>query len=91
MALAEKKDADKEEQVAKDPVVGILERIARSAAGVTQAVGEYSLDLGLAANQESETPLSELSRHLQTVSLLSQGDTGTVKAGGLVFGTAVET
>eukprot|EP01043_Picozoa_sp_COSAG02_P068980 COSAG02_NODE_11649_length_1681_cov_2.207332_1_plen_122_part_00 len=47
LALAEKQDTEREDAAEADPVEGILERIAKSAAGVTQAVGECSLDLTL--------------------------------------------
>eukprot|EP01043_Picozoa_sp_COSAG02_P074164 COSAG02_NODE_14726_length_1242_cov_13.224847_2_plen_107_part_00 len=49
LALAKKQDTDREDAAEADLVEGILERIAKSAAGVTQAVGECSLDLGLLA------------------------------------------
>eukprot|EP01043_Picozoa_sp_COSAG02_P063105 COSAG02_NODE_8863_length_2417_cov_34.257981_2_plen_330_part_00 len=71
LALAEKQDTDAEDAAVTDPVEGILERLAKSATGVTQVVGEYSLDVGLAQNDEGAPPLQELSRHLSTVSLLS--------------------
>ena len=40
LALAEKQDTDREDAAEADPVEGILERIAKSAAGVTQAVSK---------------------------------------------------
>ena len=39
------------------------ERLAKSVEQLTQAAGEYSLDLGLARNEEVAKPLKELSRH----------------------------
>jgi hypothetical protein len=62
LALAEKQDTDAEDVAVTDPVEGILERLAKSATGVTQVVGEYSLDVGLAQNDEGVAPLQELSR-----------------------------
>ena len=73
LALAEQQDADKQTGSTVDPVETMLEMIGGSAAGVTHAVRNFSLDLGLGMTGEtSEAPLNELSRHMSSAAVLGQ-------------------